>query len=306
MNTKQIINTYFQDEQPAADYLSARLAGDVENAPPCVSGYQSEEHLADVLFTIYYQGGFSAEQKKWFWCSLNEQAKIAWNNKNADIFACAVYLYMRLGKYEADKFGWSNFINGDGIQWRELMDDNDIDLYSSALWLLAEWHYKIDWKNQFNAIVKLLSKNEKLIRPLNNVFNAIDLLDYKQWGELFFECDSSDSLRELLQQYLLTSWGIHYKKPISGSLLIQNVQKAVTVVKSSKTLSKQEIKIFKNWLNLTWPEILKEDLKEFSTILEPKPKRTPWQPPSHKARNSARGQPTSYGNNIHNSTAVSL
>jgi len=63
MNTEQIINTYFQREKLADNYLSARLAGNIDNAPPCVSSYQSEEHLADVLFSIYCQDIFTQEQK---------------------------------------------------------------------------------------------------------------------------------------------------------------------------------------------------------------------------------------------------
>ncbi len=258
MNTKQIINTYFQNEASATDYISARLAGDTVSAPPRVSSYHSEEHLADILFSVYCQDEFTKEQKTWFWQILNEQAKTAWNNKNADIFGRSIYLYIRLGKDEADKFCWRNFMDADIFQWKELMDEADIDLYTSALWLLAEWHYKVDWNNQFDAIVKLLSKNENLMRPLNIVFNALGVLDYRQWSLLFLFCDKSDRLRELLQQYLLTCWGL-YKDSVKGSLLIESIRKGVKTT-IPKKLSKQEIKILKNWLKLDWPETLKGDL----------------------------------------------
>jgi len=279
MNTEQIINTYFQSEKLADNYLSARLAGNIDNAPPCVSSYQSEEHLADVLFSIYYQDIFTQEQKTWFWNALNEQAKTAWNNKNSDIFGRAIYLYMRLGKDEANNFDWSNFIDADVIKWHELMDDNDINLYSSALWLLADWsRLAIDWNSQFDAIVNLLRKNEKLIRPLNNVFNTIDFLDYKQWRQLFLECDSSENLRELLQQYLLTYWGLYNKNPACEPLLIDYIQKAVIEAKaiSNKGLSKQEVKIVNDWLKLPWTIKPKDKIEKLSKALKHKPS-SPWQ-----------------------------
>jgi hypothetical protein len=157
MNIEKLIETYFSNEQALSAYMFARLNNDLNNAPPPVSNYQSPERLEDVLFSIYFREEFSFEQKEWFWKALNTNAKKAWQEKKYDIFRHAVYLYIRLGRDEANAFKWQNFLGTPSIRWKLDMPDSEISHYSSALWLLNRWKLVTSsfWGEQFSTITAM-------------------------------------------------------------------------------------------------------------------------------------------------------
>lgn len=258
MTPQQLIAQHFIDEASVTTYMTERLNVDKAQAASLVANYHVSERLEDVLFTIYYEDGFSNEQKQWFWDALNEIAKTAWHNKQADIFERAVYLYLRLGYDEALQFEWRNCFTPEEIQWDKDIDEKLISLYSSALNLIFAWQLEANnsafWQDQFRAIVDLLAGNENLLSPLNHVFDALDRLSGEQWGQLFISCQKSKKLRDWLRHYLTIHFELCEDDDRKELDLIDCVLSAVRKIYSRvpKGINEETVKIINAWTEFPW------------------------------------------------------
>jgi hypothetical protein len=258
MNPQQLIAQHFIDEASVTAYMTGRLSINKAQAASLVANYHVSERLEDVLFTIYYENGFSNEQKQWFWSALNAVAKTAWQTKQADIFERTVYLYSRLSYEEASQFNWLSFFTPDEIQWNKDIDAEGINLYSSALSLIFAWQLEANnplfWQDQFRSIVELLAGNENLRRPLNYVFDALDRLTGEQWGRLFISCQNSKKLCDWLQHYLAIHFELCEDDARKELDLIDCIWSAIRKVKASvpKGVNEEIVKIINTWSELPW------------------------------------------------------
>jgi hypothetical protein len=283
MNIEQLIAKSFSVESSIMSYMTERLSLDKTSAESLVSHHHAPERVEDILYAIYRKDSFSKEQKQWFWNALNQIALMAWQKRNPEVFRRTTYLYERLGHNEALAFNWQCCFNSEDIQWNENLDDDTISMYSLALWLVFKWQLPLDWDRQFKAIVKLLPKNEKLVRPLNQVFDALDTLTREHWEFLLTNCQSSRNLQDLLKHYLTIRLALCLGIAEKESELIYFIRMAIRFVKANNFkksknsfINEQLAKIVIAWSNTEWcSQKTKDEFEILRQELQEKPKHCP-------------------------------
>lgn len=257
MNPRQVLEQHFSDEVSATAYINARLNTTKMEADALVSHYHVDERVEDELFTVYHEEGVSAGQQQWLWQAINALAADAWQQQHADVFERVVYLYWRLGYAEAVKFKWQNFLAPAQIQWQKGLADEKIGLYSNALWMTFFWQLEpnnsLFWRGQFKAIVELLPDNEKLLRPLNHVSDALEEFTDGQWQMLFANCGDKQYLRDMVRQYLTVRFALCKEYPEKQRNLIDAVHFAASALASSRQgLNKAIADIILAWCEKPW------------------------------------------------------